>query len=303
MKFTIFQDSRIGKRRNNQDRLAYCYSRESLLMVVADGMGGHLRGELAAQIDVRTLTEIFERESAPRLPDPYLFLSWGLGQAQEEIVAYAKAHNMPDAPRTTCVACVVQDSIAYWAHVGDSRLYVIRDGRILACTRDHSRVQMLIDNGRLTPEEARRHPERNLVYSCLGGSEPPQIDFSRKTTLETGDTILLCTDGVWGPFDDATLIGMFDRVSVTQGAPRLLDAAEERAGGSCDNLSLVALNWEENYGDDAAFTVETLSMPADSHATLMDGCDSTSARDSALSEEDIDSAIEEIRGAIKKYSR
>lgn len=302
MKFTIFQESRTGKRHDNQDRLAYCYSRESLLMVVADGMGGHLHGEIAAQIAVQSLTEAFQRESLPRLPDPFLFLSWGMSNAHHAIAGYADEHGLPEAPRTTCVACVVQDNIAYWAHAGDSRLCVIRDGAIVARTRDHSRVQMMIDQGLITAEEARHHPERNRVYSCLGGAHTPQIDFSRKTPLSTGDVILLCSDGVWAPLDEATLIRTLTQSGVMQGVPRLLDAAEALAGETCDNLSLIALNWEDSYGDETSL-IETHTMPLDAHTTQMEGFDSSRARENELSEVDIERAIQEIRGAIQKYSR
>jgi serine/threonine protein phosphatase PrpC len=303
MKFTIFQESRIGKRRNNQDRLAYCYSRDSLLMVVADGMGGHLHGEVAAQIAVQYLTETFERESRPRLPDPFMFLSWGLTNAHNAIADYTAAHGLPEAPRTTCVACVVQDNVAYWAHAGDSRLYAIRGGRILAQTRDHSRVQMMVDEGLISMEEAQHHPARNRVYSCLGGDQAPQIEFSRKTPLVSGDVVLLCTDGVWGPLDESALIRTLTVTGVMQAVPQLLDAAEARAGETCDNLSAIALRWEQSYGDETTLQVETQTMPVDAHTTLMEGFGTPRARDRDLTEEDIERAIDEIRGAIRKYSR
>jgi len=303
MKFTIFQESRVGKRKENQDRLAYCYSREALLMVVADGMGGHLHGDVAAQIAVQFLTEAFQRESLPRLPDPFMFLSWGFANAHQAITAYATEHRLPEVPRTTCVACVVQNNIAYWAHAGDSRLYVIRAGRIQAQTRDHSRVQLMIDQGLLAHDEARHHPARNLVYSCLGGDHAPQVEFSRKTPLYSGDIVALCSDGVWGPLDDAALVRVLAQASVTQSVPRLLDAAETRAGAGSDNLSLIAMNWEDNYGDDIVPMVETRTMPLDTHTTLMEGFDSPRSRDRDMTEEDIERAIAEIRGAIQKYSR
>lgn len=303
MKFTIFQETRTGRRKDNQDRLSYSYSRESLLMVVADGMGGHLHGEVAAQIAVQSLTEAFQRESLPRLPDPFLFLSWGLTNAHHAIADYAAGHGLAEAPRTTCVACVVQDNIAYWAHAGDSRLYVIRDHRVLVRTRDHSRVQMMIDQGLISEQEAQRHPARNRVYSCLGGGHTPQIDFSRKTPLAAGDVIALCSDGVWGPLDDATLVDVLSTAGVMQAVPQLLDDAEARAGETCDNLSLIALNWEDNYGDDTTSLIETHTMPLDAHTTQMEGFDSARERENELSEADIERAIEEIRGAIQKYSR
>jgi len=303
MKFAIAQESRVGKRRNNQDRLSYSYSREALLMVVADGMGGHLQGEVAAQIAVQFLTEAFQRESLPRLPDPFLFLSWGLTNAHHAIADYAVEHGLADAPRTTCVACIVQDNIAYWAHAGDSRLYVIRGGRILARTSDHSRVQMLVDQGVLSAAEAKHHPAKNRVYSCLGGENSPQIEFSRKTPLFAGDIVALCSDGVWGPLDDATMIRLLDNPDVVAGVPRLLDAAAAAAGQSCDNLSLIAMNWQDNYGDDTLPLIETQTMPLDTHTTMMDGIDFPRRRDEEMSEADIERAIEEIRAAIRKYSR
>jgi serine/threonine protein phosphatase PrpC len=96
---------------------------------------------------------------------------------------YAARHKLNDSPRTTCVACVVQDNIAYWAHAGDSRLYLMRDGRVIAQTRDHSRIRLLIDEGMISEAQAAVHPDRNKIYSCLGSPTPPEIEFSRKTPL------------------------------------------------------------------------------------------------------------------------
>ncbi|MEI2740174.1 MAG: protein kinase [Chitinophagaceae bacterium] len=153
MKFTIYQESRTGKRANNEDRLAYCYSREALLMVVADGMGGHYYGEVAAQIAVQTLTEAFPNESRPRLRDPFMFLQKGMLNAHRGILDFAGKHHLLDSPRTTCVACIVQNNVAYWAHSGDSRLYLLRNGKALAQTRDHSRVRLLVDQGVISEEQ------------------------------------------------------------------------------------------------------------------------------------------------------
>lgn len=178
MKFTIYQESRTGKRANNEDRLAHCYSREALLMVVADGMGGHYYGEIAAQIAVQTLTEAFQREARPAIADPFMFLQKAMTNAHHAILDFSGEHKLKDSPRTTCVACVIQDNIAYWAHAGDSRLYLMRDGKVVFHTRDHSRVQMLIDQGVITKAQAAVHPDRNKVYSCLAARKPP-ISSSR----------------------------------------------------------------------------------------------------------------------------
>ena len=101
---------------------------------------------------------------------------------------------LKDSPRTTCVACIIQDNIAYWAHAGDSRLYLLRGGKVVTHTRDHSRVQLLIDQGLINESQAAVHPDRNKVYSCLGGQQSPEIEFSRKTPLVAGDVLALCTD-------------------------------------------------------------------------------------------------------------
>jgi serine/threonine protein phosphatase PrpC len=307
MKFTIYQESRVGKRRNNQDRLAHCYSRDALLMVVADGMGGHLHGEVAAQIAVQYMTEVFQREAKPRLADPFMFLAQGLAKAHQAVQDYSIGRRLPEAesPRTTCVACVVQDSVAYWAHAGDSRLYVLRGGRVQAKTRDHSTVQAMIDEGKLTPDQAVNHPLRNRVYSCLGGQQAPHIDYSRKTTLQEGDAVILCSDGVWAPLDDLLLAKSLQEVDVMHAVPPLLEEAERLAGPNCDNLSVVAMRWGENYGDTdlgGPSTVETETMAFDSHSTQMPEFGQRRAPLPELTDEDIESAIDEIRAAIRKNS-
>jgi serine/threonine protein phosphatase PrpC len=179
MRFTIFQESRVGKRRTNQDRVAYSYTRDALLLVLADGMGGHLYGEVAAQISVQFIAQSFQQEARPKVTDPILFLSRVLSNAHHAILDYAFDKHLADIPRTTIVACLVQEGVAHWAHAGDSRLYLIRKGKLVTQTRDHSRVQLMLDQGLLDAESAAVHPGRNRIFSCLGGSHPPQIEFSR----------------------------------------------------------------------------------------------------------------------------
>src|SRR5512140_2508740 len=147
MRFTIFQDSRLGDRKGNEDRVAYSYSRDVLLMVVADGMGGHDQGEVAAEIAVTEITRRFQQEARNKLKRPFDFLVSAIQSAHRAIVSHAVEHNLLECPRTTCVTCIVQGGFAYWAHAGDSRLYVMRAGELIAATQDHSRVQQLIDAG------------------------------------------------------------------------------------------------------------------------------------------------------------
>lgn len=305
MKFTIFQESRIGKRKANQDRTAYSYSRDALMMVVADGMGGHLHGEIAAQISVQFITEAFQRSAAPALVDPVFFLSRALTNAHNAIVDYAFDKQLPEAPRTTVVACVVQEGFAYWAHAGDSRLYVLRRGRIAAQTRDHSRVQLMMDQGLLDAEGAAHHPGRNRIYSCLGGTHSPQIEYSKPFALRDGDLIAICTDGLWGPLgNDGILLGLANN-NVMADVPRLLDQAELAAGKTCDNLSMVAMQWQDDINQAAGESISTQTMARDNFTTRLDTFDRAHQPTSAfdLTDDEIERAISEINSAIQKFSK
>ncbi len=304
MKFSIFQESRVGKRRSNQDRMAHSYSRDALMMVVADGMGGHLHGEVAAQIAVQYMAEAFHRDATPTLADPLLFLSRSLMNAHHAICDYAHGKGLPETPRTTCVACVVQKGMAYWAHAGDSRLYAIRNGSVLTQTKDHTRVQMLQDRGLLDEDGAARHPLRNRVYSCLGGPHSPQIEFSRRLTLLPGDVLALCSDGAWSPFRSHELAARLGAGQLDDVVPRLLDHAEEQSGAQCDNLTLLALRWGGVDMPGLSEAVSTRTMPAGLYTTHIKGFDRDFAAqaDLDLSEDAIERAIAEINAAIEKYA-
>ncbi|GMV54215.1 MAG: hypothetical protein AMXMBFR6_00200 [Betaproteobacteria bacterium] len=305
MKFTIYQESKPGRRRANQDRVGYSYSRDALLMVVADGMGGHMHGEVAAQIAVQLVTEHFQREAKPRIDDPFRFLSQSLTNAHFAILDYARERALTDGPRTTCVACVVQDNVAFWAHAGDSRLYALRDGRVLAYTRDHSRVQQMIERGLIGEGDAANHPGRNRIFSCLGGTHPPQIDYSRKTPLRAGDVLCLCTDGVWGGLAAEDLVRGLWGVNILESAPKLMQTAEERGGASCDNLTMLALTWHDNY-DEGQHAVSTQTLPLAAHTTVLEpfGTRGPSGIPDAVDfdETAIERAIAEINAAIGKFS-
>ncbi|MFT3735671.1 MAG: serine/threonine-protein phosphatase [Rhodocyclaceae bacterium] len=304
MKFSIYQESRPGSRPNNQDRVAYSYSRESLLMVVADGMGGHLHGEIAAQIAAQYLIESFQQAAQPQIRDELMFLSRSLTNAHNAIVDYAYDKRLPDAPRTTIVACLIQNSVAYWAHAGDSRLYLVRKGRTVAQTRDHSRLQLMIDQGLITEEEALHHPARNRIFSCLGGTHSPQVEFSSATPLFANDLIVMCTDGVWGNLEADDITEQMGEANILEVTPKILNRAEGRGGLTCDNLSILSMRWHDDYADGTPSTVLTDTMPVDTITTKMDGFTRGRVPEgNALSDNDIEQAIKEINSAIKKYSR
>ncbi len=253
MHVSVYQESRRGGRRTNQDRIAYRHSPHALLALVADGMGGHLQGEVAAQLAVDTVAAAFTRTAQPRLPDAARFLREAIASAHGAILHYAAERKLAETPRTTCVACVVQDGIAHWAHAGDSRLYHIRDGVILAQTKDHSLVQQLVDSGRMRAEAVAVHPARNRVFSCLGSLRAPLVDYSPAVPLCSGDSLLLCSDGLWLPLTAKLIASTVHMGGILKAVPALLDDAQRRAGADCDNLSAIGLTWQ---GDSCASQVQ-----------------------------------------------
>lgn len=297
MKFSLVQDSRVGSRRYNQDRIGFWRTDAALLLVLADGMGGHANGELAAQIAVDFMGESFRREARPRLADPDLFLFRGIGRAHQEIVDRADAMGLPESPRTVLVACVIQDGYAWWSHVGDSRLYLLRGGRVMRRTRDHSRVQQLIDRGRIREEAAAAHPERNLLLQCLGSALPPRLEPSTTARLARDDVLLLCSDGFWGPLTQRHLLAAVAGKPLAFAIPGLMDLAEARAGRECDNVSVIALSWAEDEAPaaEAPHTVPFYELPTD-----IQDFTATDPDFLRMSDADIDRAIAEIRAALRK---
>jgi serine/threonine protein phosphatase PrpC len=301
MRFTIFQDSRQGDRDGNEDRIGYSFSRDVLLMVVADGMGGHHGGEVAAEIAVNEIQRHFQQEARNRLRRPQEFLVNVINAAHRAIVSHAVADNLLESPRTTCVACVVQDGVAYWAHAGDSRLYLLRGGQLVAQTSDHSRVQQMIDSGAITREMAATHPDRNKIYSCLGGVVPPIIAVGGEQSLETGDTILISTDGFWSQIPPPLIASLLRKQGVVDLLPGLLTEAHRRATGESDNLSVVAMTWESQ--DDPAYA-DTQSMDGEQFTTSSNTIELDRAiPHEDVTDEEIEKAIAEIQNAIKRVPR
>src|SRR4029077_9778354 len=262
MRFTIFQESRKGSRSVNQDRIAYTYSRDTLLLVVADGMGGHGGGEIAAPIAVRLCIARIQREANPTLKKPLMFLQDAMLRAHEALGSYANQFSMLETPRTTCVACVIQSNYAYWAHVGDSRLYLFRQGGLIGQTKDHSKVQYLVDQGLIGAHEVVNHPDRNKIFSCLGGLVEPVIDLSRRTPLRNGDLIVMCTDGLWGVYPQEEMARALTGTPILKSSPALMREAEARGGAEGDNLSLIVVRWgPETLTDEPTTTItETLGL-------------------------------------------
>ncbi|HEY6455145.1 MAG TPA: PP2C family serine/threonine-protein phosphatase [Steroidobacteraceae bacterium] len=237
--------SLLGGREENQDRVAAAVAEHSALLVVVDGMGGHAEGARAAEVTLKTLLEAFWHTSQP-LFDPFGFLHLTLGRAHEEVVRIGLHLPLENRPRATCAVCLVQQGSAYWAHVGDSRIYLLRQGAVAARTRDHSHVELLLREGLITPDQAHNHPMRNYVECCLGGDPVlPDMTLGPRRALQRDDVLFVCTDGVWGCLRDSeiatalTMVGIPSRDQLAA----LCRTAVAAAGPTSDNTSGAVLRW------------------------------------------------------------
>jgi len=237
------QVSRQGNRSENQDRARIAMSDTRMLLTVADGMGGHVGGDLAAETAVETLVKAFQETDA--IFEPAEFLRSSIVAAHRAVVALGAELDPELRPRTTITACLVTAGMVRWAHVGDSRIYFIRDRRVLARTRDHSAVEILAQQGLLEDTDLAMHPLRNFVDQCLGGdSELPTIDISDPHPLLAGDVVVLCSDGFWAPLTDVQLARALGEQLILQASLEALAMeAELRATPTSDNITATALRW------------------------------------------------------------
>jgi serine/threonine protein phosphatase PrpC len=206
-----------GTRDSNQDRVAVALAQDAALLIACDGMGGHADGEAAAEIAQRSVTERFLQATLPLL-DPLGFLHLAIGVAHQGVVAYGAQVPIELRPRATCAICIVQQTSAYWAHVGDSRVYHMRAGRVRERTRDHSHVELLVREGVISAGQVQNHPMRNFVESCLGGEAIlPEMAISSRHALLPGDVLLVCTDGFWANLDEALIASAFVTLGLSLG--------------------------------------------------------------------------------------
>lgn len=305
MRFSVYQESHIGGRKNNQDRMGYSFTRDALLLLMADGMGGHIQGEMAATIALQTIGTLFQQNANPYIKKPEKFLEDSFFAAHREIHRYRAINNLPETPRTTIVACLIQHNSAYWAHCGDSRLYWMRNGQILARTRDHSRIETLIAQGKVDPSERDTHPERNKLFNCLGAPNMPIVELSRRASLQTGDVILLCSDGLWSVLPDHVLAQSLHQNTVVRAVPELLATATGIAGKTSDNVTALAVMWEgTSVLQESPSTIVTHTLPIGSVTTTIQAPRHADLEQADMfNDSEIEKAIEEIRGAIEKTSR
>jgi serine/threonine protein phosphatase PrpC len=228
--------SALGDRQDNQDRGAIVVADHAAMLLVFDGMGGHSDGARAAETALRVVQDMFTSTPLPIL-DPQGFLYSALARAHDAVVALGREVAVDFRPRATCAICLVQESGSFWAHIGDSRIYQVRNNKVLKRSRDHSHVEVLIQEGAISEEEAQDHPMRNFVECCLGGDAPvPDMTITRKLALQHGDVLLACSDGLWSGLSDDDMAAI--------GAP-----GENRLGENLKSLSLKALNANSPYSD------------------------------------------------------
>jgi serine/threonine protein phosphatase PrpC len=237
--------SLIGGREENQDRVQVVIGDDAALMIVIDGMGGHADGARAAEVASGTIADAFAKKSKP-LFDPQGFLHLAIGRAHANLVNLGAERRVEIRPRATCVVCLIQDGAAYWGHVGDSRVYLLRSEKIIERTRDHSHVEVLLQEGLISEHEIMDHPMRNFVECCLGGDGTlPGMSVTSQKRLFPGDLLLACSDGFWSGLDDDEIASLSTRADKLSDALRDLGEKAVRTSGQlADNTSAVAVRWD-----------------------------------------------------------
>ena len=309
MRFSVYQISRKGGREKNEDRMGYCYTRDSGLFALADGMGGHPEGEVASQLALQTMAALYQRDARPTLTDPLRFLQDAVMAGHHQLLRYASEKGLIDTPRTTIVACIMQGNAAYWAHCGDSRLYFVRGDKLIARTRDHSYSELQQTLNAVVPLNDRYN--RNVLFTCLGSPGKPVVDTAGPLLLQEGDRILLCSDGLWGTVSDEVITQHLTTRSISDSVPELVEEALRSGGAKCDNVSVIAMEWESASSDEPVLGTSTSTdslgdqvFASTIQASVGSGMgpgDNVDADD--LDEAEIERSIREINEAIKRSAR
>jgi PPM family protein phosphatase len=300
MRFSIQQATVQGKRHDNQDRMGYIYTREALLLVVCDGLGGHGNGEIAAAWALQTVAQRFQHFAKPKLDDPQAFLEASIVSAHARILKKTITSELSSHPRTTVVCALIQDGQVWFAHAGDSRAYLVRNGGVVRRTKDHSKLQYLIDTGKLRIDQVTKdHPDRNRLINCLGAEVFPSVEQTGPFTLLEKDTVLLCSDGVWGVLDDYELLGAVSDADLAKALPSLVNRAAHVGGINADDATAVAVRWLSETpvkGLVDSSIVKEDEFESTVHLTLGQTTDMR-----VMTDDEMDSQIAEINQALKKF--
>ncbi len=237
--------SALGDRTDNQDRAAIVIADDAALMLVFDGMGGHSDGAKAAETGLKVVQDAFMESTIPVF-DPQGFLYSALSHAHDEVVKIGLDLAVDFRPRATCAICLIQENGSYWGHIGDSRIYHMRNGELISRSRDHSHVEVLIQEGAITEEEAQDHPMRNFVECCIGGDAAvPDMSITAKRPLVPGDVLLACSDGLWSGLSDTDMatLGKGPTNSLAENLKALSVRALNANAPYSDNTTGTALRW------------------------------------------------------------
>ncbi len=301
MQFSVYQVSRKGGREKNEDRMGYCYTRDAGLFALADGMGGHPEGEVASQLALQTLSAMFQREAKPKLADPLRFLQEAIIAGHHQLLRYATERALMDTPRTTIVACLIQGKQAYWAHCGDSRLYLVRGDKLVARTRDHSYSELQETLSHVVPMGDRVN--RNVLFTCLGSPGKPVVDTAGPLVVHPGDRVMLCSDGLWGALPDSVITEVLTKRQISDAVPELVERALREAGEKSDNVTVLAVEWEAAEDNDSKGAISTLSLGDEVFASTIQASLATDGGIDELDEAEIERSIREINEAIQRSSQ
>ena len=281
MQYEIGRVSLLGNRKNNQDRLGVFESHGGVVLILGDGLGGKPGGELAAETLVKSVQHSLRHEIMP-VEEPEKLLKKLIIKAHYAVRSTGQKQNPPVEPGSTAVLCLIQNTKAWWAHVGDSRLYLFRDGLPIYRTKDDSYVEHLYQKGEITLEKRDGHPMRNYVTQCIGlMAKEPKVAVSKGVDLQKDDTLLLCSDGFWEPLDDAQIGGNLIDNNIKDAITKLAARAEQSSYPKSDNTTVLAMK---------VTSMQNLTTKAANKKTV-----------AKKSETPLDGAIQEIEDAFNYY--
>ena len=237
------------QRENNEDFLSYWepdsdadFQKKGRLALIADGMGGYEGGQEASRLAVETIQGIYNENAGD---DPRDALLKGFRTAHERIQEYAAAHPEFEGMGTTCTALALNNLRLYFAHVGDSRLYLVRGSAISRLTRDHSYVGRLVESGVLRSDEAERHPQRHILTAALGAGAEIVADAPLDPIdLKQDDVLVLCTDGLWSLIHEPEIHDIVSKHTASAACRELVRLARQRGGP--DNITVQILRLATN---------------------------------------------------------
>jgi PPM family protein phosphatase len=232
------------QRENNEDQYSYwesdsdeLFAQKGRLAIVADGMGGHEGGQEASHLAVSTVQEVYSTTPGPDLQSLLMNCFY---IAHRRIQEVALRHPELNGMGTTCTAIVLQENRLYYAHVGDSRLYLLRNGTMSRLTHDHSYVGRLVETGVIRSEEAEFHPQRHILTSALGAGLDISLDIPPSPQpLQKDDVLVLCSDGLWGVVNDREIQPKLAQPSLDKACRDLVELAKQHGGP--DNITVQIL--------------------------------------------------------------